>query len=915
MADGAINFLLEKLATILCKQAALLGDASDEIEEIRLELEFMRSFIRDAERRKERSELVETWVRQVREVSNQVENIIDEFVHFREMQRHGNGIRSFVKNAINLPRNIATQNHISSKLQKIKAKVHEVSERSKRYAFSQNLDKERSFNFRNDCWQYNGDFPILVDEDEIVGMDENKTQLSELLNEPEHRQTIISIVGMGGLGKTTLATKLYNDQEVQRDFECCAWISLSQACRIEELLRSIVRELLKADQVNIPNHLGSMAYIQLIEMLIEYLRSRRYLVVLDDVWAIDLWSRIRKAFPENNLGSRIILTTRNKNVATSVGPRGRLFHLEPLNEDDAWTVFCKKAFATELNHFCPSELEALARSMLTKCQGLPLAIVAIGGLMCTKDKTVAEWKKVNDSLNWQLSNNPMLERVKGILALSFNDLPFYLKYCFLYCCVFPEGYPIKRKKLIRLWVDEGFIIERQGMLIEEVAEDYLAELIFRSMNQVTDANEAGRVKALKVHDVMRELAITTTEKENFCMVYNGQDSRIERNTQRLSLSCRQDKFHVSRTVLCQLRSLFVFKRDICSSFSLNDISSHLKFLRVLDLQGICIEKVPNALTGLFNLRYLSLRETKIKCLPESTERLQNLQTLDVRNTHVERLPRGISNLEKLRHLFVGRNDEKKCGLRVPIGIGKLQMLQSLSSIIADDQIIQQLGYLTNLRSLDIKAVKAVNWPKLGTSIQMLKSLRRLSITASNEEESLELGDLISAPPFLQKLTLVGQLNGLPHWLGSLQNLTHLHLGSSLSEENILSCIDELPILVFLELQNTYNGKILHFRARGFPKLNSLKLLEFDQLEGICLAEGALPSLRELYLIHCKELKQLPQGIEHIASIRKLHLEEMPEELIQNLRINGSKDQAKVQHIQTINHVYKIDHTPILETLS
>nr|GMC78996.1 disease resistance protein RPM1-like [Ipomoea batatas] len=738
----------------------------------------MRSFIRDAERRKERSELVETWVRQVREVSNQVENIIDEFVHFREMQRHGNGIRSFVKNTINLPRNIATQNHISSKLQKIKVKVHEVSERSKRYDFSQNLDKGRSFNFRNDCWQYNGDFPVLADEDEIVGMDENKTQLSELLNEPEHRQTIISIVGMGGLGKTTLATKVYNDKEVQRDFECCAWISLPQARGIEELLRSMVRELLKADQVNIPNHLGSMTYIQLIEMLIEYLRSRRYLVVLDDVWAIDLWSRIRKAFPENDLGSRIILTTRNKNVATSVGPRGRVFHLEPLNEDDAWTVFCKKAFATELNHFCPSELEALARSMLTKCQGLPLAIVAIGGLMCTKDKTVAEWKK---------------------------------------------GYPIKRKKLIRLWVAEGFIIERQGMLIEEVAEDYLAELIFRSMIQVTDANEAGRVKALKVHDVMRELAITTTEKENFCMVYNGQDSRIERNTQRLSLSCRQDKFHVSRTVLCQLRSLFVFKRDIC--------------------------------------------------------------------------------------------DEKKCGLRVPIGIGKLQMLQSLSSIIADDQIIQQLGYLTNLRSLDIKAVKAVNWLKLGTSIQMLKSLRRLSITASNEEESLELGDLISAPPFLQKLTLVGQLNGLPHWLGSLQNLTHLHLGSSLSEENILPSIDELPILVFLELQNAYNGKILHFRARGFPKLNSLKLLEFEQLEGICLAEGALPSLRELYLIHCKQLKQLPQGIEHIASIRKLHLEEMPKELIQNLRINGSKDQAKVQHIQTINHVYKIDHTPILETLS
>lgn len=846
-------------------------------------------------------------MRQVREVANQVEDVVDEFMHYKDTQRDRKGFKHFVRDIIDIPRHISSKHHISSKLKKIKAKVHEVSERSKRYAFANTVDEGRVRNPPTDWWQHHGESSIFDDENEIVGMEENKDKLLAWLTEADPRRTVISIVGMGGLGKTTLVTKVYNDKVI-RDFDCWAWISASRTDEIdiEELLRSMIKEFLKPKQVMIPSNLGSMNYRQLVEMLIDHLRHKRYVVVLDDVWSIVLWSRIRSAFPDNGCGSRIIFTTRNENVATSVGPGSRVRRLEPLPEDDAWALFCRKAFWSYPDRNCPTELVTLAKDILKKCEGLPLAIVAIGGLMCSRNNLAMEWKKVHDSLNWQLSNNPMLERVKGILLLSFNDLPFYLKHCFLYCCVFRDGCPIRRKKLIRLWVAEGFVLERKGMTTEEVAEDYLTELIYRSMIHVTETNDAGRVKTFRMHDVMRELAVTTSHKENFCTEYDGQESRLEEKIQRLSVYNRGENVQLSRTMSHHLRSLFVFETDTRPSFSLNAVSSNFKLLRVLDLQGVSIETIPSTLVGLFNLRYLNLRETKIRELPKSIEKLRNLQTLDVRNTNVEKLPSGISNMLKLRHLFLccnkdqtSENPNYTCGLRIPTGIGSIRGLQTLTCVEADVELVQQVGKLTELRRLDITCLRAVDGPELCTSIQKMTSLRRLSVTTSAEQE-LWLDPLNLPPLFLQKLTLVGLLNRLPSWLGSLDSLTHLHLGSSHLKEDLLSSLQMLPTLVFLELNRAFNGNLLHFKEHGFPKLLKLKLIELVQLDSLRLEEGVLRSIKELYLIRCPKLKLLPQGIEYLTSLQKLHLEEMPGEFVQRLT---SEERAKVQHIPTINHVF------------
>ncbi|KAJ4837724.1 hypothetical protein Tsubulata_044361 [Turnera subulata] len=919
MADGAVNFLLDKLTTILLQSASLLGDARDEVEDIKLELESMKSFVRDAERRKEMSDSVETWVRQVREVAYEVEDIIDEYMHYRYKDRLNHGLKGIFQDVVRFPTKLTARNQISSKLQKIKAKVHEVSERSKRYGFDR-LDEGKTRIVSGDGWQQYGETSTFLDEDDIVGMEESTEQLLAWLTEDEPRRTVISIVGMGGLGKTTLVTRVYNNQILKRDFDCWAWIAVSRAYEASDLLRNMIKQFFGTTQVPAPSTLGSMNYRQLLGMLIDHLHQKRYVIVLDDVWSIDLWSKIRGAFPNNGKGSRIILTTRNENVATSIGIGSHVHRLQALQEKDAWALFCKKAFWNDPAHCCPKELQPLAEAILKKCEGLPLAIVAVGGLMCSRSKAVKEWKNVYESLNWQLSNNPLLEHVKGILLLSFNDLPFYLKHCFLYCCVFRDGYPIKRKRLIWLWVAEGFIRERKGMAVEEVAEEYLEELVLRNMIQVTETNDCGRVKLCRVHDVMRELAMTTSEKENFCTAYDGYPTRLEGKVQRLSVHSAGGNIRLSSSMSHHLRSFFVFPTDTCSSFSLDAVSSKFRFLRVLSLEGVAVQSIPSTLVELFNLRYLNLRDTKINELPKSMAKLNNLQTLDVRNTSLQRLPSGISKLSALRHLFVCRRKDHNtettdilCGMQAPAGICNIRSLQTLACIEAGKELIPQLGNLTDLKRLEVTKLSATDGAKLCTSIQRMTCLLRLGVVATKTDEELQLDALHLPPTFLQKLTLVGKLNRVPPWLGSLASLTHLHLRFSGLKEDILSSLGELSSLVFLQLNKAYDGQILHFEPGWFPRLQKLSLIELPGLETLEFEKGSLPSIRDLYLIRCQALKTFSHGIEHLTSLQKLHLEDIPDQLLEQLQGCTTEDYEKVWLIPTIKLVYTRDDTRVVET--
>ncbi|XP_068638625.1 disease resistance protein RPM1-like [Aristolochia californica] len=907
MAEGTVYCLLGKLASILEKEASLLGGVRHEIEEIKQELESMRSFLREVDSRKYTGEGDAIWATQVRDVAYEVEDIIDEFTYHLNSPRKA-GIKGKLHTVIQLPRSLFAKHQIATHLQRIKAKVQAISGRRDRYRLD-GVDEGSSSHGSNEEWKYQRDSSIFLGEDDIVGLDENRDLLIGWLTEEEQQQrSVLSVVGMGGLGKTTLVNKAYNNQMVKGHFDRYAWISVSQTYTIDELLRNMGKEFHKTKDA-LPSDISSMTYPQLVQTLIGYLQSKKYVVVLDDVWSIDVWNNIKVALPDNRSGSRIIITTRNVDVAFSLGEGSHVFYLEPLSQRDSWALFCKKAFWRYPNKSCPQELVPLAQIIVEKCEGLPLAIVAVGGLMSSKDGSELEWRKVYNSLSWELSNNPILGRVKSILLLSFADMPYYLKLCFVYCSSFPEDYIIKRKRLIRLWIAEGFVKERRGMTMEEVADTYLKELICRNMLQLAKVNYFGRVKACRVDDIIRDLTLSMCERENFCLVCDGAEAMDDKRPRRLSIQSGRNLQSGKGMSVSHLRSFLAFVPEISSATFFHATLSRFRLLRVLDLQGVPIDSVPDELLELFNLRYLSLKATKVKEIPKSLSSLQNLQTLDLRDTHIERLPSGINKLSKLRHLLVFRYlPEELCcpfrfsyisGLPASRGLGNLSNLQTLTCIKANEEIIQEIRNLTQLRRFSIVNVKASDGRNLSVSISNMRQLLYLTVMTSEEEEPLNLEALYPIPPLLQKLILGGQLDKLPHWFASLSNLSFLSLHSSNLKEDPLPLLGRLPNLSRLLLQQPYAGNHMFFKAGSFPKLKTLSLWELTRVNHVEVEDGAMPSIQQLWMGFCQEIKMLPQGIEYLTTLKQLYLEEMSDELVQSLRDKKSKDHWKVQHIPNI----------------
>ncbi|XP_077213102.1 disease resistance protein RPM1-like isoform X1 [Tasmannia lanceolata] len=913
ISGGVVSYLLQKIA----EEASSLRGVSGEIDGVKRELTSMQSFIKDAETKKQLSEGVRNWTMEVRDVAYKVEDIIDEFMYCMEkQQRHHRFRMGFLLKAIHLPKTIFVRHQFATQLQVVKKEIYEISERRKRYGLEKIEEGSSSSNDDTQRRRRYAESSLFIEEDELVGIEKNKDKLVRWLIEEEASLKLLPVVGMGGLGKTTLVTQAYKSQvEVKKHFQCHAWISVSQSFRIEELLKRLIKELFDENMGAAPNEIGVMDFRQLVETIKSYLQGKRYVVVLDDVWTLDVWPQIRAAFPDDKRGSRVMLTTRQVDVASSFssssssgGIRSPVFHVEPLLEDEAFILFCKKAFWNIPERRCPRELESSTRRIVGKCQGLPLAIVALGSLMALKENTVLEWKKVENSLGWEISNNPMLERVKSILLLSFNNLPYYLKHCFLYCSIFPEDHLIRRARLIRLWVAEGFVEERRGLTMEEAAEHYLNELIFRSMLQVANETIDGRVKECRMHDLLRELALSTSENEGFSMVSDGQEASVGGRVRRLSVHKIRDNIP-SSTGASQLRSFFMFVNDTISSSTLNKITSSFRLLRVLDLENSSISSVPDILGDLFNLRYLSFHRTTVRELPKSLGKLCNLQTLDLRRTQIEQLPGEVLKLQKLRHLIAFRILDETfsrfdygVGVLLPTEIWKLRSLQSLSDVKANGEIVKHVGNLTQLRKLGIEMVRREDGIELCASITKMTCLQILDVTTANEEEALDLESL-SPPPSLHNIALCGPLENLPRWFLTLENLTQLMLHWSRLRDDPLAFLGPLPNLTRLILRKAYDGQELCFHAGDFPKLKRLLMCDMVQLNFIRMEEGTMQSIEEIELERCGELKMLPCGIEYLTTLKELYLVETSEELVARLRTDESGDRLKVSHIPIIRHFF------------
>ncbi|XP_059658846.1 disease resistance protein RPM1-like [Cornus florida] len=321
-----------------------------------------------------------------------------------------------------------------------------------------------------------------------------------------------------------------------------------------------------------------------VAQLKDFLQQRRYVIVLDDVWSINAWDALKYALPDNNYGSRILLITRIGSVAStsSVESHGNIHAVKALSPKESWILFCWKTFQEK---YCPPHLEELSQSILEKCVGLPLAIVAISGVLATKDKNrMDEWEMAMRSLGAELEGRDKLEK----------------------------DYHIKIMKLIRLWTAEGFVEAKEGMTSEEVAEGYLNELVNRSLVQVAMICYDGRLRRSCIHDLFREIIISKSIEQSIAAIVSEENTRWPEKVRRLSihytLGNLQQTNHFS-----QLRLLLMFKvAEPLSKSSMPILfNGGLMLLKVLDLRGASLETVPNEVAKLFHLRYLSLKRTDV----------------------------------------------------------------------------------------------------------------------------------------------------------------------------------------------------------------------------------------------------------------------------------------------------------------
>ncbi|KAK7322561.1 hypothetical protein VNO77_25947 [Canavalia gladiata] len=922
MAETAVLFALEQLLQFLHEKATILGGVHTEFVDIKNELEMIQVFLKDADRRAadegNLNDGIKIWVRQLRELSFRIEDVIAEYdIYMTRETDHHVGCIGPLQKVLHLIKMPVPLLRLSGEIQDIKSLLSGLNKRKEEYKLQPSNENGSSNTPVNQSGKWHDPrlVSLFIEEAEVVGFEKPSEQLIGWLMNGATTRTVISVVGMGGLGKTTLAKKVFDNQETKGYFDCCAFIIVSQSYSIDALLRNMLTNFFEETNKPLPPGINTMNKMSLITIVREYLQDKRYVIFFDDVWKEDFWEEIKLATPDNNIGSRIVITTRNLAVANYCKKDShvqvhKLHHLPP---DKAWELFCKKAFQLDFNGNCPSELEDMSNEIVQKCEGLPLAIVAIGGLLSTKDKTVFEWRKLCQNLSFELERNPHLTSLTRILCLSYDDLPYYLKSCILYFGIYPEDYSIRCKRLIRQWIAEGFVINEGKKALEEVAEEYLLELIRRSLVQVSIVNYDGKALSCRIHDLLRETMIRKMKDLSFCrVVYEDDQTTYDVKTRRLAIATTSGDVLRSIGQNSSVRSVYMFEAGELSPKSLKSFFAKSKLLKVLDLEGASLSCVPNDLGNIFHLRYLNLRKANVKDIPESIGKLQNLETLDLRETLVHDLPSEINKLKKLRHLLVYHRDivysiNGETGVRLKENIGNLTSLQKLYHVEADHgglDLMKELRKLRQLRKLGLKKVRSEFGNTLCDSLKEMNFLETLYITAITEDEIIDL-QFISSLRKLRQLHLFGRLEKLPIWVSRLEDLVRLSMHYSKLKDDPLKSLKDLPNLLRLSFSmESYVGEVLHFEA-GFQKLKNLYLMNLSKVNSIAIGNGALPTIEQINMTRLIQLKEMPSGFHMLENLKTLYLTDMSHEFNQSIDPNDGTMYWAIQHVQTVSTREKV----------